>query len=137
MGPLLFLIYINDLADDLSSNTKLFADDTSLFSVIHDVDTYANEWNNFLFQINKSAFQWQMSFDPDPSKQTQEITFSRKTCYNSIVSQSPYQKHLCIFLDARLTFEDYLKVITIKVNKNIGLLRKLHKTFPRPVLMAM
>ena len=30
-GPLLFLIYINDLADGLSSNTKLFADDTSLF----------------------------------------------------------------------------------------------------------
>ena len=41
--PLLFLIYINDLTDGLSSNTKLFADDTSLFSVIHDVDTYANE----------------------------------------------------------------------------------------------
>ena len=91
----------------------------------------------FCFKSIKSAFQWQMSFDPDPSKQTQEITFSRKTCYNSIVSQSPYQKHLYIFLDARLTFEDYLKVITINVNKNIGLLRKLHKTFPRPVLMAM
>ena len=36
LGPLLFLIYINDLADGLSSNTKLFADDTFLFSVIHD-----------------------------------------------------------------------------------------------------
>ena len=32
----IFNIYINDLADGLSSNTKLFADDTSLFSVIHD-----------------------------------------------------------------------------------------------------
>ena len=31
LGPLLFLIYINDLSDDLSSNPKLFADDTSLF----------------------------------------------------------------------------------------------------------
>ena len=31
LGPLLFLIYINDLADGLSSNTKLLADDTSLF----------------------------------------------------------------------------------------------------------
>ena len=36
LGPLLFLIYINDLADGLFSNTKLFADDTFLFSVIHD-----------------------------------------------------------------------------------------------------
>ena len=36
LGPLLFLIYINDLADGLSSNTKLLADDTSLFFIIHD-----------------------------------------------------------------------------------------------------
>ena len=39
LGSLLFLVYINDLADGLSSNAKLFADDASLFSVIHDVDT--------------------------------------------------------------------------------------------------
>ena len=35
LGPLLFLIDINDLSDDLSTNAKLFADDTSLFSVVH------------------------------------------------------------------------------------------------------
>ena len=146
LGPLLFLIYINDLADGLSSNAKLFADDTSLFSVIHDVDASANELNNDLYQINKWAFQWKMSFNPDPSKQAQEIIFSRKTkkiCHpslrfnNSIVSQFLYQKHLGKFLDARLTFEEHLKVITTKVNKTIGLLRKLQKTFPRPVLMTM
>ena len=39
LGPLLFLVYINDLADGLASNAKLFADDASLFSVIHNVDT--------------------------------------------------------------------------------------------------
>ena len=33
LSPLLFLIYINDLSDDLSSNPKLFADDTSLFQL--------------------------------------------------------------------------------------------------------
>ena len=38
LGPLLFLVYINNLADGLSSNAKLFADDTSLFLVIQDVD---------------------------------------------------------------------------------------------------
>ena len=41
LGPLLFLIYINDLADGLSSNAKLFADDTSLFSVVHNANTTA------------------------------------------------------------------------------------------------
>ena len=56
---------------------------------------------------------------------------------NIIVSQSPYQKHLGLFLDAQLTFEQHLKVITTKVNKTIGLLQKMQKTLPRAVLMTM
>ena len=52
---------------------KLFAYDTSLFSVAQDVNTSASDINNDL----KWAFQWKMSFNPDPSKQAQEI-FSRK-----------------------------------------------------------
>ena len=58
LGPLLFLIYMNNLADGLSSNAKLYADDTSLFSVIQDDHTSANQLSNDLYQINKWAFQW-------------------------------------------------------------------------------
>ena len=50
---LLFLIYINDLADDLMSNAKLFADDTSLFSVVYNVKTSADEVNNNLVKIDQ------------------------------------------------------------------------------------
>ena len=48
IGPLLLLIYINDLTEGLPSNAKLFADDTSLFSVIHDIQTSANNLNKDL-----------------------------------------------------------------------------------------
>ena len=48
LGPLLFLIYINDLSDGLSSNAKLFADETSLFSVVHDINTSSIELNSEL-----------------------------------------------------------------------------------------
>ena len=41
LGPLLFLIYVNDLPNGLKSKCKLFADDTSLFSLVHNICTSA------------------------------------------------------------------------------------------------
>ena len=79
LDPLLFLIYINDLSDNLTSNAKLFADETSLISVVHDVNTSAKELNDDLKNINDWAFQWKMSSNPEPSKQAQKIIFSRKS----------------------------------------------------------
>ena len=55
LEPLLFLIYINDLSNNISSNCKLFADDTSL--------------SQDLKAITNWAFQWKMIFNPDLSKQ--------------------------------------------------------------------
>ena len=78
LGHLLFLIYINDLTEGLSSNAKLFADDTSLFSVIHDIQTSANNLNKYLERISQWATQWKMNFNPDTTKQAQEVNFSRK-----------------------------------------------------------
>ena len=53
LGPLPFLIYINDLPNGLNSNAKLFADDTSLFSVVHNITDSANQSNSDLSKINK------------------------------------------------------------------------------------
>ena len=60
MGPLLFLTCINDLSNDIKSKYKLFADDTSLFSVVHDIDTSTNDLNHDLEKISEWAFHWKM-----------------------------------------------------------------------------
>ena len=68
LGLLLFLIYISDLLENLVLKCKLFADDASLFSIIHNKQLSAQNLNEDLNKINHWAFQWKMNFYPDPSK---------------------------------------------------------------------
>ena len=98
----MFLIYINDLSENLAPKPKLFADDTSLFSVVKNVDASNIDLNNDLKKISKWAFQWKMNFNPDPTKQAQELIFSRKVqttnhpplFFNeNVVPQTTFQKH--------------------------------------------
>ena len=140
LGPLLLLIYINDIYDDLSTTAKLFADTTSLFSIVQNVNTSASHLNSDLSKISKWAFQSRMIFNFDPSKQAQKIIFSRKiqkTCHPFIyfsiksVKQVPSQKHLAMILDTKLNFQEHLKNMLNKVNKTIGLLRELQNILPR------
>ena len=136
---------MNDLANGLSSNAKLFADDASLFFVVHNANTTAKELNNDLVKISSWDYQWKMSFNADRRKQAQEVIFSRKTkkeyhpapaFNNNNVPETDSQKKLDVVLDNCLSFEDHLKMILNKVNKTIGLLRKLH-ILPRSALLTI
>ena len=60
LGHLLFLTYINDLSDGLKIECKLFADDTSLFSVVNDINTSGSDLNEDLEKIGIWAFKWKM-----------------------------------------------------------------------------
>ena len=110
--------------------------DTSLFSITHDINTFADVLNNDLAKINNWAFQWKMNFYLDPSKQAKEALFSRKSkkmspplFFNNIqISQSSSQKHLGIITDEQLTFCEHLKMLTSKINKTIELYES-YKTF--------
>ena len=53
LGPLFFLVFINDLVDDLSSDAKLFADDTSLFTIVYDENIAVEQLNNDLKIISE------------------------------------------------------------------------------------
>ena len=146
LGLLLFLIYINDLSNNLSSNCKLFADDTYLFSVVNNIHTSATTLSQYLKAINNWAFQWKMIFNPDLSKQAQEVIFSRKIkkllhptlLFNNIpLSNSLLQKHLGLTLDIKLNFSEHIKSITKKINKTMGLLRKFQQILPRSTLLTI
>ena len=54
---------------------------------------------------------------------------------NDRMTQSITQKHLEMFLDTKLDFQEDLKSIFSKVNKTIGLLRKLHHILPKSRLL--
>ena len=56
LGPLLFLIYITDLTNELKSHPNLFADDTSLFTIVKDKNVSANILNKDLLLISKWAY---------------------------------------------------------------------------------
>ena len=71
LGSLSFLIYINDLTDNLTFKPKLFADDTSLFSTVTDPNATVNQINNDLHNVNTWAHQWKMNFNMNTSKQAQ------------------------------------------------------------------
>ena len=75
LGPLFFLIHINDLATDLKLNIKLFAKDTSLFSIVSDPLKTVNILNKDLDKIRGQAEQWKMAFNPDRAKQVKEVVF--------------------------------------------------------------
>ena len=63
----------------IKSQVKFFADDTSLFSIVHDPIISAKDLNDDLTLISQWAHQWKMSFNPDPNKQAVQVLFSRKT----------------------------------------------------------
>ena len=146
LGLLLLLIYINDLSDNLASNPKLFADDTLLFSVIKNVDASNIDLNNNLKKIGEWVFQWKISFNPDPTKQAQELIYSLKVqtanhpplFFNeNVVPKINLQKHLGIFLDSKLNFSEHLKTVFQRINRTIGLLRKLQTLLPRAPLITI
>ena len=121
LGPLFFLIYISDLSEGLNSEVKLFADDTSLFSIVNCVNTSASTLNSDLLKIQDWASQWKMPFNLDGTKQAQEI-FSRKknaTTHlplffnNSEIKLSSNQKHLGLTLDSKLSFNEHIFFILL------------------------
>ena len=114
--------------------------------MVYNITEATNHLNNDLAIITKWAHQWKMSFNPDISKQAHEIIFSRKNLltfhppltFNNIpVAQTNCQKNLGMHLVKKLNFDEHLSKVESKVNKTIGIIRKLQKVLPRPALLTI
>ena len=126
LGPLFFLIFINDLGRNIRPNIKSFADDAMLFSIVKNPTISANNLNHDLNIIH----QWKIEFNHDPTKQVSEVLFSCKksdpnlpqlTFNWAVVAKVNEQKHLGLMLDSKFTFEKHLNEKVLKAKKNVGI----------------
>ena len=100
LGPLFFLIFINDIPANRECNMNIFAVDTSLFSLVRDPNKSSAKLGRDLGRVAEWAYQWKMSFNPIPSKQAVEVHFSHKInsvdtppiCFNHLAVAS-YENH--------------------------------------------
>ena len=77
LGPILFLVFINDLFEVVTSDIQIFADDTFIFRVVDPSSTAG--LNNDLSNITAWAHQWKMLFNPDMTKRAVEVVFFQKS----------------------------------------------------------
>ena len=143
LGPLLFLIYINDIIDNINCKIRLFADDTSLYIIVDSPVTAANTINNDLDTIYNWSKTWLVSFNPS---KTESMLFSNKhhktvhpTLYMNHVAieQLDSHKHLGITLSSDLKWNSHISIILKTAWRRIGILRSLKFILSRVNLERM
>ncbi len=145
LGPLLFLIYINDMRRAVNHSTiHHFADDTNLLCSEKDpliLRTKMNndlrlifEWlcaNRLSLNVSKTEF---IIFKPPKKKLNDRITLK----LNGItIHESPKIKYLGIIMDDRLTWKHHVFELSKKLNKSTGVIYKMRRLCPQRVLLSI
>ena len=114
LGPLLFLIYINDIVNNIFSSIRLFADDTSIYIVIDDPHTAAFILNSDLETINVWANDWLVDFNPT---KTTSLLISRRLIplvhpplimNNVILNETTSHRHLGLTISKTCYSPDHI-----------------------------
>ena len=125
---------------------KIFADVTSLFSKVIDKNNSNSQLTSDLAKISKWAFQWKMSFNPDPNIQAIEVCFSNKRNRENYqplqfsstdVQKGDSQEYRGLILDSKLNFNEHIESKITKCNKIIGLMEKLSLILSRKSLLTI
>ena len=152
LGPILFLIFINDLPEILQSIVKLFADDTKMYRTIVDKNDETILQND-IDQIAAWSERWQIPFNVNKckvlkvGKNDQNVKDSMGTLEGRIeLEQVQYEKDLGVIFDTDLKFSQHIQENITKANQRIGLIRRnfkylnkttflmLYKSLVRPIL---
>ena len=144
LGPLLFLIYINDISNALNSTPRLFADNTCI--IIHQSNQTAltEETNRELANVHKwtQANKFKIPVNPQKSSKIPPKT-TNNTCYveisfdNSIIALQNSVKYLGITIDSGLKFNLHMKALESKVARSIGVISKLKQVLPTSPLRTL
>ena len=125
----LFLVYINDLTENIRSNIKLFADDTSLFINVQDPVQSALVLKDDLLTIKSWADQWLVNFS---AEKTKLMTCSFRsidhpdTIFDDVVlPETKTHKHLGLTLSSNLSWSSHIDSILNSVAPTADVLKKL------------
>jgi hypothetical protein len=130
LGPLLFIIYMNDIVNDIESDILIFADDTSLMATGSDPAETAKQLNRDLVKISQWATKWKVIFN---AKKSKDIIFSNKFLINSpplvfgetFIERVNTHKHLGLFLTSKLDWSVQVNETCLKANKKLAVLRSV------------
>ena len=128
MDPLLFLLYINDLPDSVTSQVRLFADDTAVYLTISSPSD-CQKLQNDLLTLESWEKQWDMEFNPSKC-QVLHITRSKKPIQHSYKlhgqTLSPVKdaKYLGVDISHDLSWNTHINRITNNSNRTLGFLKR-------------
>lgn len=138
LGPLLFLIYVNDIVEHLLSITRLFADDTSLSFTSGNIQDIEGILNHDLRIITVWAKQWLVDFNPN---KTEAILFSISNVNNPNlyfdnvpVNFVDDHKHLGLTFSHDGKWHTHIETILSSAAKMLGVMRSLKFTLNRKTL---
>ena len=142
LGPLLFLVYINDIAEHLLSLTRLFADDSSLFYSAAHIDDIAGIINHDMQLLSNWARQWLVTFNP---LKTEAVLFTLKKINilpqlvfdNIPINFVDSHKHLGVTFSSTGQWHSHIENIVLSATKILGIMRKLKYYFSRNALNQM
>ena len=127
LGPLLFLLYVNDLPANLQSSVRLFADDALLYGIIsNEVD--CNRLQADLFELERWQDRWQMKFNPSKCKiiciSTKKSPPLKKYVFcGSELDQIDSVSYLGVTLTNNLKWSQHVSSVSGKASKVLGLIK--------------